>query len=131
MSKGEEVKCTKEKVKVKGWFIEEMKDKVNSFKEIDTEEIMKWRGLSQEEIDQCWKNWPEKLRLKFRTDTRSRTGQRLLGKNLCLVQRVQLAANTKQTGGAGGSGRDEAATENEDCEGSDEEDQIKKRKSGR
>ena len=46
MTKGEEVKCTKEKKKVKGWSIEEMKEKVNSLVEIDTEEMKKWRGLS-------------------------------------------------------------------------------------
>ena len=34
MSKGEKVKCTKEKKKVRGWSIEEMKDKVNSRFEI-------------------------------------------------------------------------------------------------
>ena len=37
--KGERVKCTKEKKEVKGWSIEEMKDKPNSFLE-DTEEMI-------------------------------------------------------------------------------------------
>ena len=50
--------------------------------------------------------------------------RRLLGKNISLVQRVQLAATAEQAGGAGGSRRDEATTENEDYEGSDEEDQV-------
>ena len=52
--------------------------------------------------------------------------RRLLGKNLCFVQRVQLAATAEQAGGAGGSRRDVAATENEDYAGSDEEDQVKR-----
>ena len=33
-----------------------MRDKVRSHVEIDTEEMIKWRSLSQEEIDQCWMN---------------------------------------------------------------------------
>ena len=41
MSQGEEVECTIEKNKVKGWSIEEMKDKVNSLLEVDTEDEKK------------------------------------------------------------------------------------------
>ena len=41
MTKGEEVKCTEEKKKVEGWSVEEMS--------ADTEEMIKWRGLSQDE----------------------------------------------------------------------------------
>ena len=41
---------------MKGWSTEEMKDKANSLLKEDTEEIIKWRGMSQEEMDQCWKN---------------------------------------------------------------------------
>ena len=52
-----------------------------------------------------------------------------MGKNLRFVQRVQLAASAKQSGGFGGR-RDEAAARNEDDEGFDKESQIK-RKSGR
>ena len=51
MSQGEKAKGTKEKKKVKGWSIEEMKDKVNSLVEIDTEEMSECRGLSEKEID--------------------------------------------------------------------------------
>ena len=47
---------TKEKKDVKGWSIEEMKDKPSSSFEEDTEEMRTWRSLNQEEIDQCWKN---------------------------------------------------------------------------
>ena len=42
---------------MKGRSVEEIRDKVNSHVEIDTEEMIKWRSLSQGEIDQCWKNW--------------------------------------------------------------------------
>ena len=68
MSQGERVKCTKGKKK--GWSTEEMKDKANSLLEEETEEMRKWRGLSQKEVDQCW--WFGG-RLKFWTSTRSRT----------------------------------------------------------
>ena len=53
MSQGFEVKCTKEKKKVKGRSAGEMKDKANSLLEEDTEELRKWRGMNQEEMDQC------------------------------------------------------------------------------
>ena len=53
MSQGKGVKCTKEKKKVKGWSTEEMKGrKPSSSLEEDTEEMRKWRGLSQDEMDQ-------------------------------------------------------------------------------
>ena len=52
--------------------------------------------------------------------------RRLPGKNFLFVQRVQLAATAEQAGGAGGSRRDEAATENEDYEGSDEAVQVQR-----
>ena len=58
-------------------------------------------------------------------------GRRLLGQNLRLVQRIQLAAAAKQAGGVGERRRrDEAAAKNEDDEGFDEENLIK-RKNGR
>ena len=41
MSQGEEVECTKENNKVKGWSTEEMKDKANSLSEVDTEDEKK------------------------------------------------------------------------------------------
>ena len=43
--------------------------------------------------------------------------RRLLGKNLHLVQRVQLAAAATQAGGVSGRRRDEAEAKNEDYEG--------------
>ena len=42
MYKSEKVKCTKEKKKVKGWSTEEVKDKVGSLVQMDTEEMIKW-----------------------------------------------------------------------------------------
>ena len=56
MSQGEKAKCTKEKKTVKGWSTEEMKDKANSRLKINTEEVIKWKGMSLEEMDECWKN---------------------------------------------------------------------------
>ena len=48
-------RAQKKRRKVKGWSTAEMKDKVNSLLEVDPEEMGKWRGMSQEEMDQCWK----------------------------------------------------------------------------
>ena len=45
MSQGKGVKCTKEKKKAKGLCTEEMKG--SSSLEEDTEEMIKWRGMSQ------------------------------------------------------------------------------------
>ena len=151
MSQGEKAKCAKEKKKVKGWSTEEMKNKANSLLEEDTEEEMKkWRGVSQDEMDQCWRSLAG--RMELRTAKRSfqrqrhsvgmeavaqkherqnkKVGRRLLGQNLRLVQRIQLPATAKQAGGVGGRRRDEAAAKNEDYERSDKENQIK-RKNGR
>ena len=72
MSQGAKGKCTMKKVE--GWSTEEMKDKANSLLEVDTEEMRKWRGMSREEMDQCWKNLAEqKWRLTFWTGARSST----------------------------------------------------------
>ena len=54
MSQGERVKSPKEEKKVPGWSIEEMKEKSIIAVEEDTEEMRKWRGLSQSEMDPCW-----------------------------------------------------------------------------
>ena len=52
MSQGKGVKCIKDKKKVKA---EEMKGTPSSSLEEDTEEMRRWRGMSQDEVDQCWK----------------------------------------------------------------------------
>ena len=56
MSQCKGVKGFKEKRKVSGWSMEEMRETANIALEIDTEEMRKWRGLSQSEMDQCLKN---------------------------------------------------------------------------
>ena len=55
MSQGTSVKSPKEKKRVPGWCIEELKEKPHIAVEEDTEEMRKWRGLSQSETDRCWK----------------------------------------------------------------------------
>ena len=50
-----------EKNKVKGWSIEEMKEKPSSSLEEDTQEMKKWRGMSQEEMD----HWRKRLAKKM------------------------------------------------------------------
>ena len=55
------VRGTEEKKKVKGWSTEEMKDKSREDREKDTEEMVKWRSISQEEMEQCWKRLSEKM----------------------------------------------------------------------
>ena len=54
-------------------------------------------------------------------------GRKLLGKNLRLVQLIQLAASAKQAGGVNGRRRDEAAAKNEEYEAFDEENRSKGR----
>ena len=61
MSRGEKVRGTREKKKAKGCSTEEMKDKTNSLREEDTEEMRTRRCLNQEEMDQCWKNVAERM----------------------------------------------------------------------
>ena len=65
MSQGTRVKGFKEKKKVSGWSMEEMKEEPNISVGVDTEEMRKWRGLSQSEMDQCWKNWLKEWKRKF------------------------------------------------------------------
>ena len=55
-SQGKWVKGRKEKKKVPGWSIEEMKEKPNIAVVDDTEEMGKWRGSSQSEMDLSSKN---------------------------------------------------------------------------
>ena len=61
MSQGKEVTETKENKKVKGWSTEDMKDKPNSLLEEDIEEMRGWRGLDQDEMDQCWAELAERM----------------------------------------------------------------------
>ena len=87
----------------------------------DTGEMRKWRGLSQSEMDPCWKNLPGRMEEEVLENTRSKkaqerpsevevppgmeegtgkqeirneeVGRRLLGKNFLFVYRIQLAAS--------------------------------------
>ena len=62
------------KAKVKAF--EEMREKPNIVVEEDTEEMRKWRGSTQSEMDQCWKNLAERMEaLGFhrRNERRNRT----------------------------------------------------------
>ena len=61
MSQGEKGKDTKEKKKVPGWSIEEMKERPNIAVEEDTEEMKRWRSLNQSEMDLCQKNLAERM----------------------------------------------------------------------
>ena len=62
MSQGKGVKGLKEKKKVPGWSVEEMKEKPNIAVVEDTEEMRKWRGLSLSEMDLCRKNLAERMK---------------------------------------------------------------------
>ena len=133
-----------------------MKEKPCSSLEEDTEDMRILRGISQGEMDQCWKKLAERMdeevldkykvedskreaykgrggplewrRVRRSRKYRIRKWRILLGKNLRLVQRVQHAASAKQAGGVNGRRREEAAAKNEDYEGVDEENQIKRKK---
>ena len=41
--------------------MEEMREQPNIAVEVDTEEMRKWRGLSQSEMDPCWKKLAERM----------------------------------------------------------------------
>ena len=61
ISQGEKARGTKAKKQVTGWSIEEIKDKPKCLLEEDTEEMRKWRGMNQEEMDQCRKKMAERM----------------------------------------------------------------------
>ena len=58
------MKRFKEKKKVLGWSMEEMKEKLNIAVEEDTEEVKNGEALSQSEMDQSWKNLAERMEEK-------------------------------------------------------------------
>ena len=61
---------------MKGWSIEEMKGKVTGLVERDTEEMIKWRGLSQEGDRSMLEEFGGDMRLTFWTSTRSKMPSR-------------------------------------------------------
>ena len=67
---------------------------------------------------------------KQEVQNKKKLERRVLGKNVRFVQRVQLAADAKQAVRVNGRRRDEAVAKDENYEGFDEENQIK-RKTGR
>ena len=125
MTQGKGVKGLKEKKKVPGWSIEEMRRKPNIAVVEHTEEIREWKGLNQSEMDLCWKNLAERMeeevldkykveeskRKAFRgrgdpwngggcAKTKSKQ-KRLLGNNFslfreCNLQRLQKASRRSQ-----------------------------------
>ena len=81
-----------------------MKEKANSLLEEDTEEMKTWRGMGQDEMGRQKRSFQRQKRsvLEWRRVRRSKKKQnkkverRLLGQNLHLVQRIQLAAAAEQ-----------------------------------
>ena len=151
MSQGKWVKGFKEKKKVSGWSMEEMRRKPNVAVEVDAEEMRKWRGVSQSEMDQCWKNLADRMEEeglnKYKVEDSKKRGfqrcssgkekgaqkqeiqskkvvRRLLGKKFLFVWRIQLAPSAEQAGGVNGRGRDEAAAKNGDYERSDKDSEL-------
>ena len=146
---GEMVKDPKVKKKVKGWSTEEMEDKPSSSLEEDTEEMRKWRGMSQSEMDLCWKKLAERMEEevqdKYKVEESKREAcrgrgallewrrvrkkqeiqnknveRRLLGKHFLLDKRIQLTEFAKQTRGVDRRGGDEAAAKDGYHERSDQ-----------
>ena len=76
MSQDEKARGTKEKKKAQGWSTEDMKDKPSSSLGEDTGEMIEWRGMNQEEVDQCWKKSTEKLTKRFWTSTKVEDSKR-------------------------------------------------------
>ena len=70
----------KEKKNVKKWSTEEMKGKPSSSLEEDTEEMRKWRGMSQDGMDRCWKDlagrMEEEVLDKYKVEEREALGGR-------------------------------------------------------
>ena len=60
MSQGKRVKHSKKK-KVPGWSIKEMKERPDIAVEEETEDMKRWRSLSQSEMDLSWKKLAERM----------------------------------------------------------------------
>ena len=65
ISQGKRCLGFKEKKKVSGWSLEEMRAKPNIVVEVNTEAMREWRGLSQSDMDFCWKDLAERMEEKF------------------------------------------------------------------
>ena len=116
-----------------------MKERPNIAAEEDTEEMNKWRSLSQR------KSWTSTKSKRAREEhlkaevtlfygekyartrnTELESGEKIVGQELSLFI-TQLAAFAKQAGGVNRRGGDEAAAKDGYHERSDKEDQIKRK----
>ena len=105
----------------------------------DTGEMIEWRFMTQEEMEQCWKKLVEKMEEevlhKYKVDDslgmeactkkqevqNTKVERRLLGKNFRFVQRLQAAACEKHARRFDRRRGDEGVAKNEDYEGQVEE----------
>ena len=76
MSHGEKVKDPKEKKKVPGWSIEEMKERPDMAVEENTDKIKRWRSLNESEIDYAGRIWLKEWKRKSWTSTKSKRVRR-------------------------------------------------------
>ena len=58
-TKEKEVKKKESKGGVAGWSTEKMEQKAHNQLERDTEEMVSWRSINREEIDDIWMSWQE------------------------------------------------------------------------
>ena len=65
-------KKEKKKSKVVGWSTEKVEAKESKHEFKDTEEMVQWRNINQEEIDNMWKKLSEKIRYKCWKSTKWR-----------------------------------------------------------
>ena len=62
-----------------------------------TEEMRKWRGYNQDEMDQCWKKLAEKeWKRRFCTSTRSKNSKREAYRARGLPAEMEARANSKE-----------------------------------
>ena len=88
MSQGTGVEGFKEKKELSGRSMQEMKEKLNIAVEEDIEEMKKWRGLSQSDMDQSWKNLAEIMEEELLDKPEmqnKKVERRWLGKNFLFV----------------------------------------------
>ena len=133
MVKGKKLEGKEEKRKVVGWSTKEMDEKVNNLRVEDTEEMVSWRSLSQEEIDKCWKKMAGKWRMRCWNIRGGGQKEAENGVKICwqelspLFREYRSAAQARHAGRFDGGGRDEAAAKNESCERYDKENQSKRK----
>ena len=72
-------KGIEEMKKVKGWPTVETKNNPRDDREEDTEEMIEWRSMSQDEMDECWKKLAQKIEDEV-LDMRCLQRKRLLSK---------------------------------------------------